>query len=64
MNFNIKKNKLSNIFIIFGIFLVCILHMNIKNNKVFAIKIIHPNNIFKIETIRKIIVLKWAPKEA
>ncbi|MDO8057611.1 hypothetical protein [Candidatus Phytoplasma gossypii] len=64
MNFNIKKNKLLNIFIIFWIFLFCALCMNIKNNKVFAIKIIHPNSIVKMETIRKIIVLKWAPKEA
>ncbi|MDO8058071.1 hypothetical protein OC686_02260 ['Opuntia sp.' phytoplasma] len=62
MNFNIKKNKLLNIFVIFWIFLFCVLHMNMKNNQVFAIKFIHPNSISKIETIRKIIVLKWAPK--
>ncbi|MDV3157448.1 MAG: hypothetical protein Q8889_01415 [Candidatus Phytoplasma australasiaticum] len=58
MNFNINKNKLLNIFLIFWIFLICVFYMNIKNNKVFAIKVIHPNSIFKLETIRKITVLK------
>ncbi|MDO8064328.1 hypothetical protein [Candidatus Phytoplasma bonamiae] len=58
MNFYINKNKLLNIFLIFWIFLFCTFHMNIKNNQVFAIKVIHPNSIFKLEKIRKIIVLK------
>ncbi|MDO8054584.1 hypothetical protein [Candidatus Phytoplasma australasiaticum] len=58
MNFYVNKNKLLNIFLIFWIFLVCVFYINIKNNQVFAIKVIHPNSIFKLKTIRKIIVLK------